>query len=164
MDKTVKSEQLQLRVSRRQKAAIQRAATRAGMDMSAYVLSRVLTSLATTFHDHAAACAGPAARFALAELNALLAGLTAGELREAVAAAPPRGLTPYLLNYIAAMVELTCARRGVAVPVWTSAIAPLTEPVFASPLASLRMHLLTHSPPPFRHRNIFIDSSVGERV
>jgi hypothetical protein len=36
--------------------------------------------------------------------------------------------------------------------------------VFCSSLQSLRMHLLTHSPPPFRRRNIFIDSSLGQRV
>jgi hypothetical protein len=29
---------------------------------------------------------------------------------------------------------------------------------------SLRLYLLTHSPAPFRRRNIFIDASVGSRV
>jgi len=31
-------------------------------------------------------------------------------------------------------------------------------------LLGLRLHLLTHSPAPFRRRNIFIDASVGARV
>jgi len=31
-------------------------------------------------------------------------------------------------------------------------------------LQSLRLHLLTHSPPPFRRRNIFIDSSPDKQV
>jgi len=35
----------------------------------------------------------------------LLSDLTAGELREAIATPPPPGLSPFLSNYIAAMVE-----------------------------------------------------------
>jgi hypothetical protein len=103
------------------------------------------------------------ARFALAELNSWLADLGAGELQEAVSS-PPAGLTPYLANYIAAMVESACARRGVGPPSWVHATAPLAEPVFGSELMSLRLYLLTHSPAPFRRRNIFIDASVGSRV
>ncbi len=164
MIKSLKSEQLQLRVSRREKDAIARAAAQAGMDMSAYVLSRVLPPLAAQFRDLAAACAGPAPRHALAELNTFLAGLTAGGLREAADAPPSPGLTPFFLNYLAAMVELACAKRVIPAPAWTRALEPLAEPVFGSTLESLRLHLLTHSPPPFRRRNIFIDSSVGERV
>jgi hypothetical protein len=73
-------------------------------------------------------------------------------------------LTPYLANYIAAMVEYGCAQRDVAPPAWTRLIAPLPEPVFGSALISLRLHLLSHSPAPFRRRNIFIDATVGARV
>src|ERR1700691_436609 len=103
MDKSSKSEQLQIRVTRRQKAAIQRSAAEAGMDMSTYVLSRVLPSSTARFHDYAVACLGPASRFAVAELNSFLSGLAAADLRDAVAAPPPSALTPYLLNYIAAI-------------------------------------------------------------
>ena len=159
-----KSAQLQIRVSPAAKAAIQRAARRAGMDMSAYVLARVLPAPARRFQDLTAACRDPGSeRFALAELNAWLATIGAGELQEAVASPPP-GLTSYLANYIAAMVEYACAHHGVPPPAWTRTIAPLTEPVFGSGLMSLRLHLLTHSPAPFRRRNIFIDASVGDRV
>jgi hypothetical protein len=52
----------------------------------------------------------------------------------------------------------------VAVPEWTRSIPLLVEPVFGSDLKSLRLHLLTNSPPPFRSRNIFIDSTLGDRV
>jgi hypothetical protein len=62
------------------------------------------------------------------------------------------------------MVEYACARHSVAVPEWTRSILPLAEPVFGSELQSLRLYLLTHSPPPFRARNIFIDSTLGDRV
>lgn len=159
-----KSRQIQIRVSPQQKAAIARAARQAGVGMSAYVLARLLPAPARRFQELTAACADSGdARFALAELNAWLAGLGAGELQEALAS-PPARLTPYLANYVAAMTEVACARTGVAAPSWTGAIAPLDEPVFGSELMSLRLYLLTHSPAPFRRRNIFIDASVGSRV
>jgi Mobilization protein NikA len=161
---TAKSDQLQIRVSAAEKAAIQRAARRAGLDMSAYVLARVLPAAARRFEDLTEACRDPeGARFGLAELSSWLSSLSAGELREAVRS-PPAELTPQLANYIAAMVEYACGRQGIAPPTWTRAIAPLTEPVFGSTLMSLRLHLLTQSPPPFRRRNIFIDASVGSHV
>jgi mobilization protein NikA len=165
VDKLAKSEQLQIRLSRQEKAAIQRAAARAGMDMSGYVLSRVLSAPAAQFRacvEQGVRAQSP--RFALAELNSLLAAFSAGELREAIAVPPPPGLTPFVLNYITAMVEYACARRSVALPGWTRAVTPLPDPVFGTALQSLRLHMLTHSPPPFRARNIFIEATVGERI
>jgi len=165
MDKLAKSEQLQIRLSRREKAAIQHAAARAGMDMSGYVLSRVLSAPAAQFRVCLEQCVrAQSPRFALAELNSLFAAYSPGELRDAVAMPPLPGLTPFVLNYITAMVEYACAKRSVALPAWTRAVTPLPDPVFGSALQSLRLHLLTHSPPPFRARNIFIDATVGERV
>lgn len=159
-----KSVQLQIRLSPAEKSAIHRAARRAGLDMSAYVLARALPASAGRFEDLAEACRdAEQARFALAELNSWLAGLAAIELREALAS-PPSGLTPYLSNYVAAMVEYACAQRGVSPPVWTRGIAPLPEPVFGTALMSLRLYLLSHAPAPFRRRNIFIDASVGARI
>jgi hypothetical protein len=49
-------------------------------------------------------------------------------------------------------------------PDWTLAVQPLSEPAFGSPLQSLRLHLLVAAPPAFKRRNIFVDSSVGDRV
>ncbi|HEY1899331.1 MAG TPA: DUF1778 domain-containing protein [Steroidobacteraceae bacterium] len=164
MANPAKTEQLQIRVSRAEKAAIRRAAARAGLDASAYVLSQVLPAPAAEFQRCAEACAGPQPRFALAEINSLLAGFSAGELGAAVAEPPTARLSAFLLNYVAAMVEHTCARRAVPIPRWTGAVRPLSEPVFGSELQSLRLHLLTQSPLAFRCRNIFIDASVGERV
>ena len=104
MSTAAKSAQLQLRVSPSEKAAIRRAARRAGLDMSAYVLARVLPAPTRRFQDLAAGCADPqSARFALAELNTWLASLVASELLEAVMSPPP-ALTPYFANYIAAIV------------------------------------------------------------
>ena len=102
--------------------------------------------------------------FALAELNDLLSGLSSGELRSAVEHADLIGLTPYLQNYVAAMVELAAHRRDVQPPAWVRDVAPMEEPRFATPLAGLRLHLLRTAPVPFKRRNIFIDSSIGDRV
>jgi uncharacterized protein (DUF1778 family) len=165
MSKPQKTAQMQIRVSANEKDAIQRAAKRAGMDMSAYVLARTLFAAAAQFRDCVLDCARSASpRLALAELNSLLSTLTAGELRDATAVPLPPGLSPFLGNYIAAMVEYACARREIPIPTWTRSIAPLADPVFGSDLQSLRLYLLTHSPPSFRMRNIFIDATVGDRV
>jgi hypothetical protein len=165
MSTASKLSQLQIRVSETEKAAIRTAADRAGLDMSAYVLSRVLSNPAQELQQAIAALTGPtASSFALAEINSLLSSLTTGELRDAVAAAPVVELSPFLANYLAAMIEIACERRAIAVPAWTRRIVPLDEPAFGSTLRSLRLHLLTHSPAPFRRRNIFIDASLGDRV
>jgi len=133
--------------------------------MSAYVLSRVLSSPAKEFQTAVGALSGSAApSYLLADINSLLWNLTAGELRDTIAAAPGVELSPFLANYVAAMIEVACERRAVPVPAWARRIAPLDQPVFGSTLQSLRLHLLTHSPAPFRHRNIFIDATLGDRV
>jgi len=160
-----KLSQLQIRVSEAQKSAIRAAAERAGMDMTNYVLSRVLSLPAREFQDAVRGLTRPSPpSYALADINSLLSKLTAPELRDAVAAAPEVELPPFLANYVAAMVEAACAKHGVPVPTWTRRVPPLDEPAFGSDLRSLRLHLLTHSPAPFRNRNIFIDSSLGDRV
>ncbi|HVS77547.1 MAG TPA: DUF1778 domain-containing protein [Steroidobacteraceae bacterium] len=165
MNRSSKLSQLQLRVSKEEKSAIRRAARRAGMDMSAYVLSRVLPAPAAAFQEAVTALTGPGEpSFALAEINSLLSGFTAEELRQAVAAAPDAALSPFLANYVAAMIEMACNMRGLPVPAWTRRTDALPEPVFGSSLPSLRLYLLTRSPAPFRRRNIFVDSSIGQRV
>lgn len=133
--------------------------------MSAYVLSRVLSAPAARFQECIAGCAcHGTSSFALAELNSLLSALTPSEMRDAIAVPPSINLTPFLANYVAAMVEYGCARCSVAPPAWTRSVVPLDEPAFGTTLQSLRLHLLTHSPPPFRRRNIFIDSSLGKQI
>ena len=74
------------------------------------------------------------------------------------------GLTPYLRNYVAAMVELAAHQRDVFPPAWVRDVEPLEAPHFATPLAGLRLHLLRTAPVPFKRRNIFIDASIGDRV
>ncbi|MBI4904677.1 MAG: hypothetical protein HY820_13635 [Acidobacteria bacterium] len=99
--------------------------------------------------------------YILAEMNDLLTKASGPEI-EGVSAAPIAD--PYLANYVAAMVEQAAHLRGVRPPLWTSGVAPLARPVFATPWMSLRAHLLLESPVPFRRRNIFIDATIGDRV
>ncbi len=135
------------------------------MDMSAYVLARVLPRQELRFRELVAGVDDPlSGRFDLAALNTLLGSLGALELRQTVAVAPPVTLSAYSGNYVAAMVEYACERRGVRPPTWTCAIEAMPEPEFGTQLQSLRLHLLTRSPPPFRRRNLFIDTSIGGQV
>lgn len=160
-----KSSQLQVRVTAAEKAAIARLAKAAGQDMSTFVLERVLSRRGERFAALVGACTDERQRrFALAELNTYLAGMDATELAAAIEAPPSEVKSGYVANYVAAMVEVACARRGIAVPAWARAVPPLPEPVFGSQLETLRLHLLTHSPPAFRRRNLFVDATVGDQV
>ena len=160
-----KTAQLQIRVTHAEKAALQRAARRAGMDLSSYVLGRACPPAAAEFARCLAHCRElESSRFELAQLHDLLAGLTPGALADAIREAPPRGMSAPLENYVAAMVEQACAGAGIAVPAWTAAVKPLAEPLFGSALQSLRLYLLTCAPAAFRRRNLFVDATLGARV
>ncbi len=67
-------------------------------------------------------------------------------------------------NYVAALVEQAARLKEVAPPDWVRHVVPLGQPHFATPLKSLRMHLLTSAPVRFKRRNIFVDSGIGARV
>lgn len=164
---SAKSQQLQIRVTPGQKAALKRLARSAGQDVSSYVLSRVLPDARIRFGEVVRALRDREDhRFALAELNDLLSGLTRAQLPDAVADAPPGlgDLSPLVRNYVSAMVEQAAHQRDVPAPTWVREVPPLAEPHFAAPLRSLRLHLLGAAPVPFKRRNIFVDSSVGARV
>jgi hypothetical protein len=162
---SAKTEQVQIRVSPREKAALKRLAAAAGQDLSSYVLARALPPARLRFEGilRALEDAGER-RFALAELNDLLSGLAPIELGDAVANADVARLSPVLQNYVAAMVEQAAAERRTEPPPWVAAIRPLERPHFAAPLLSLRWHLLTASPPAFKRRNLFVDATLGARV
>lgn len=160
-----KSAQLQIRVSAAEKAALKRAARRAGLDVSRYVLSRVLPAARARLAETLAALRhGEDHRFVLAEINDLLSGLAPVEFPEAVADLDARLLSPFLQNYLSAMVEHAASRKGQVPPAWVRDVEPLDDPVFAVPFARLRPHLLRASPVAFKRRNIFIDATVGDRV
>lgn len=102
--------------------------------------------------------------FELAELNDVLSNTAREQFSMVTTNPPPASLSPMLANYVAAMVEYAAGRLEAAIPSWVRHIPPLEEPVFGTDLQSLRLHLLTHSPAPFRRRNIFVDASLGDRV
>ena len=162
---SAKTQQLQIRVSPRQKAALKRMARSAGADVSAYVLSRLLPAGSSRFAELLRGLETESdQKFALAELNDLLHATPPVCFPDTVAVADLRALSPYLQNYVAAMVEQAAEAKRLAPPTWVRDVIPLDTPRFATTLRSLRMHLLRSSPVPFKRRNIFIDASVGARV
>jgi len=99
--------------------------------------------------------------YPLAELNDLLTAASGVE----VGSLPwPAIEEPYRLNYVTCMVEFAAHRTGVAPPFWTASVSPQAEPRFIDSSPSLRAHLLTASPVPFRRRNIFMGTSLGGGV
>lgn len=161
----VKSHQLQIRISSVQKAALRRQARRAGMDMSTYVLTRALPAPAVKVAELIGALPdADSPRFPLAELNDVLHGLAASAYSEAVEGVDVGSLSPYLQNYVAAMVEHAALQKGVSPPEWACDVEPLEAPVFAVPFPRLRTYLLRSSPVAFKRRNLFVDATVGDRV
>lgn len=160
-----KSEQLQIRLTAAQKSRLRQLAREAGQDVSTYVLSRALPEARQRMDEALRALHDEDdRRFALAELADTLALLGAAELEQVVAHADLDGLTEFVKNYVAAIVEQACARSGVTAPPWTGEVAPLEEPWFATSLESLRLHLLVASPVPFKRRNLFVDPGARGRV
>ena len=133
--------------------------------MSDWVLSKVLPPTQAAFEAKIQAISkAEQPHYAVADLNEMLTAFTPTEFDLAVSEPPRTKLSLYWENYVAAMVETAAAKKNRDVPAWTEQVEALPEPAFGSQLKSLRLHLLTHSPPPFRRRNIFIDSSIGDRV
>lgn len=160
-----KTAQLQIRVSPEQKRKLKQLARGASMDMSSWVLQRVLPDEAERFQELVVGLTGRAQRrFALAELADFLRALPPGAFQRAVADAPRARLDPLTANHLAGTIELAAWRRGQAPPAWTRAVGSPEAPVFGSSLASVRLHLLTHSPVALRRRNLFVDASLDERV
>jgi hypothetical protein len=152
-------------VSPEQKRALKRRAREAGLDLSAFVLGHVLPAPTERFLELVRGLESERERsFVLAELNDLLTAVTPAELEGIVTAPDLRGLSSYLQNYLAAMVEHAAYRKGEVPPPWVRAVEPLEEPHFAVALPRLRRHLLLSAPVPFKRRNIFVDASLGDRV
>ncbi len=165
MSYTNKSTQLQIRVTQAEKTAIQQAAQRLNLDMSSYVLEKVLPAKTQEFYDLVNELAvSDETRFVLAEINKFLSGLNRAELKTVFPVTLPIGLSDYMNNYLAAMVETVCNQNRIKRPGWVKKVKPLTKPTFGSELHNLRLYLLTHSPAAFRHRNIFVDTTVGGQV
>lgn len=162
---TRKSQQLQIRVTPEEKREIWREARAAKMDLSSWVLSRVRSDKKKAFRTLVETLPEPGqSGSAYAELSDFLGALTRSEYGTAVDVPPSADKSNAVQNYVAAMVEMGAARKGVKPPRWTSEVAPLERPYFGTTLGHLRLHLMTNAPIAFRRRNIFVDSSVGDRV
>lgn len=160
-----RSQQIQVRVTPGQKAALRTLAKRTNQDLSSYILSRSLPAdgarfekLVHNLHDD------PNPRFGLAALNDFLSELLPTQIDDAARFAELAGLSQFLQNYVAAMVEQACAQKRATPPTWVREVPPLDEPHFAGGLKTLRVHLLRASPVPFKRRNLFVDSSIGDQV
>lgn len=163
-----KADQLQIRISAEAKKRLKQLAREAGMDVSAWVLSRALPSESEQFQEKVAAVAAApnhtARRIALAELADFLRDLPSGAFRRAVAEPPRAPLATPWRNHLAGTIELAASRRGQAAPRWTRDVPVSAEPSFGSSLASLRLYLLTRAPVALRRRNLFVDASLDDRV
>lgn len=160
-----KSKYLQIRVTPEQKEALKQAAARAGQSLSSFVLARVLPDERARYDELLQALVQEEEPgYVLAELNELLDRIGPTELPEITTEPPPAELSDYLQNYVAAMVEHAAHQKGARPPEWVTRIEPLQEPRFAARKPGLRLYLLAAAPVAFRRRNIFVDSTVGDRV
>lgn len=161
-----KTAQLQIRITPSAKARLRREAMAAGVDVSTLVLQRALPEPQDAFAALVGTAAGASRRsFALAAIHDLLAGTPRTALTQLVQTLPNRARDDgWLANYLAAMVETRCAQLDLPCPPWTREIAPLARPWFATALRTLWPLLLRTAPPAFRRRNLFVDSTVGDRV
>ncbi len=164
----MKTEQLQIRVSPEAKAAIKKRAEAANMDMSEWILAALFPQASREFQQLVSEVSkqGQSSNrfYAFAALSDFLHGLDPGQLNQAISEQPVTVLNEFGYNYIAAMVELACHQKKISPPTWIQNAKGLSEPYFGSSLLSLRLYLLKNAPIPFKKRNIFIDSSVGDRL
>lgn len=164
---TTKTTQLQIRVSLAEKAALRGRADEAGLDLSSYVLARVLPRPAREFAEIVSTLGrgDEQRKYILAALEDLLMPLSAAAFVDAVRAAPGlNSASAVSQNLVAAMVELAAAWRDLSPPAWTLEVPSLDVPWFATELRSLRAYLLASSPVPFRRRNLFVEFGLGGRV
>lgn len=160
-----KTEQIQIRVSSYEKNLILKAAQRANMNMSEWVLKKLLPDLQVRFQVLGAELNDRGSRrYAFAALNDMFTSASVDEFKLMTVEPPKVLLDDINANYLAAMIEFAALLKKINPPPWVSSIVPLTTPYFGTDIMSLRLYLLTHSPAVFRSRNIFIDSSLGDRV
>lgn len=162
----MKNSQLQIRVSEAQKKSIQQAAGLENRDISSWVLGKLFKSFRVQFLEKINLLfEKPSERkYLLADLADFLTHLDSEGLREVLQTAWFAHQDPFLSNYIAAMLEFCAHQHQIPSGNTLSAIEPLNRPYFGTDLKNLRLYLLQASPPPFRARNIFIDTSLGGRV
>ncbi|MCF6300356.1 MAG: DUF1778 domain-containing protein [Proteobacteria bacterium] len=164
MKQLKKSEYLQIRVSKQEKEIIKSSAQLAEVDMSAWILQRILHEKAKQFINIINKLIDEEQSFVFAELHDFLAKLMVVDLEMALSVEPVIELTGFQINYVIAMIVHRSKQLNISPPTWINNYPVLLQPVFATSLKSLSLHLLINSPIAFKQRNIFIDSSIGDRV
>jgi hypothetical protein len=159
---SVRTSQLQIRVTPQEKAALKRLAASAGQNVSTYVLSRALPSSERDLSrvlDELRTAKDP--REALGALARFVSNLADDELAGVLAPSSLGGLAPLAQNRVAALIEDEAHRRGTEPPAWTSDIPPLPRPHFRWPLVSLRPLQIRLAGVAFKRRNVFDPSISG---
>ncbi len=164
----MKTEQLQIRISPEQKEFIRKRASESGLEMSAWILSQLFSKLPEKFaklvHELSLSQSEEQRFLCYAAISDFLHELSETDLASATEQINKEALAHFDAAYLAAMVETACHQKNVQSPQWVRETESLPKPYFGTTLQSLRLHLLINSPPAFRKRNIFIDSSIGDRV
>lgn len=160
-----KSTFLQIRLTPMEKRLVAQKAKNAGMEMSSWVKSCIFsTQMEQYLEIIQAVTESKNTKEALASLNDFLSTVSKEQFEEAVAPLPIDMAGTFIGNYIASMVEHAAQQKKINPPLWTRTFDGLADPHFSSTLPSLRGYLLQVSPTAFKRRNIFIDSSVGDRL
>jgi hypothetical protein len=161
----IKSAQLQIRVTPGEKRELAQRARAAGLDLSSFVLGRLIPPRREAFGKLIRALGSQRdSSYVLAELGDLLADLDRVELGSVLDTLPTVRLDDLVANQLAAMVETLATKRGIRPPAWTLDIEPLRTPWFPTTLTSVRLHLLCNAPPAYRRRNLFVDSTFENRI
>ena len=164
-NKTKKDLFLQIRVSQAQKKLIGSAARRAGLDMSTYVLERIVPRPSLELQEIVDKLRNDSeASYVLAELSDFIFKLDKTEFERACLGLSLDQLSIFYRTYVASMLEVAAMQKNASLPEKILVVPALAKPYFGSDLKNLRLYLLTNSPAAFKKRNIFIDSSVGDRV
>ena len=160
-----KTSHIQIRVSPAQKADLVRRARAAGLDLSSFVLEKAAPEASARFATLVRLLAErPRDPYVLAELGDLLESLGATTFATAVEFLSRSKLDDVSANLLSAMVETRAAKLGIHPPDWVGELEPLRTPWFPTELLSVRLHLLCNSPAAFRRRNLFVDSTLGDRA
>ena len=156
---------LQIRMTSEQKEGIRDAAATANTDMSSWILSKVANSQSKEFLLIVEKLASLKEQsYVYAELHDFLSNCNSSSFSLAVQAIPNLNLSTFQLNYVAAMVEQRAQQLHQTLPDWCRETNRLETPYFGSSLKSLSFYLLLNSLIAFRRRNIFIDSSIDDRI